>query len=85
MPHPVQPKMKVTGFTPPIIHATPKFANGPPRQSVLTLLLEGYLCAEIAECYSLSPHTVKGYIRDIYRHFSVHSQLALIRLFRSQA
>ncbi len=57
----------------------------PRLRSVLTLLLEGYLCAEIAECYSLSPHTVKGYIRDIYRHFDVHSQLSLIRLFRSQA
>ncbi len=57
----------------------------PRLRSVLTLLLEGYLCNEIAECYSLSPHTVKGYIRDIYRHFDVHSQLSLIRLFRSQA
>ncbi|MBT3278985.1 MAG: helix-turn-helix transcriptional regulator [Phycisphaerales bacterium] len=59
-------------------------ALSPRLRSVLTLLLEGYLCKEIAECYSLSPHTVKGYIRDIYRHFSVHSQLTLIRHFRGK-
>lgn len=56
----------------------------PRLRSVLSLLLDGYLCNQIAELYHLSPHTVKGYIRDIYRHFDVSSQLALIRRFRGK-
>ncbi|VGO22025.1 response regulator transcription factor [Pontiella sulfatireligans] len=56
----------------------------PRLRSVLTLLLEGYLCNQIADLLHLSPHTVKGYIRDIYRHFGVKSQLALIRHFRQK-
>lgn len=54
----------------------------PRLRSVLALLLDGCLCQQIADLLHLSPHTVKGYIRDIYRHFGVKSQLALIRHFR---
>ncbi len=54
----------------------------PRLRSVLPLLLDGYLCKEIAKLFHLSPHTVKGYIRDIYRHFDVKSQLSLIRYFQ---
>ncbi|MDF7825841.1 helix-turn-helix transcriptional regulator [Pontiellaceae bacterium B12227] len=57
----------------------------PRLRSVLALLLDGYLCNPIAELLHLSPHTVKGYIRDIYRHFEVNSQLALIKHFRKKA
>lgn len=58
-------------------------ANLTPRlRSVLTLLLDGFVCSDIAELFHLSPHTVKGYIRDIYRHFEINSQLELIRHFR---
>lgn len=56
----------------------------PRLRSVLALLLDGYLCHPIAELLHLSPHTVKGYIRDIYRHFGVNSQLALIQHFRQK-
>ncbi|WP_168433471.1 response regulator transcription factor [Pontiella sulfatireligans] len=56
----------------------------PRLRSVLALLLDGNLCKQIAELLHLSPHTVKGYIRDIYRHFGVKSQLALIRHFRQK-
>jgi len=55
----------------------------PRIRSVLSLLLDGLLCKEIAAHLHLSPHTVKGYIRDIYNHFSVNSQVALIRHFRA--
>jgi len=56
----------------------------PRLRSVLALLLDGHVCGEISALYHLSPHTVKGYIRDIYRHFSVSSQLALIQQFRDK-
>lgn len=56
----------------------------PRLRSVLALLLAGNLCKQIAELLHLSPHTVKGYIRDIYRHFGVNSQLGLIRHFRQK-
>ena len=54
----------------------------PRLRTVLTLLFKGYICNEIATLLHLSPHTIKGYIRDIYRHFDVKSQLSLIRHFR---
>lgn len=54
----------------------------PRLRSVLALLLDGHSCSKIAELYHLSPHTIKGYIRDIYRHFDVSSQITLIQLFR---
>jgi len=73
------------------LYDTPLTDHGPavealtPRlRSVLTLLLDGYLCKEIATLLHLSPHTVKGYIRAIYPHFGVSSQLALIRHFRQK-
>jgi DNA-binding CsgD family transcriptional regulator len=56
----------------------------PRMRSVLSLLLDGYRCREIAELYHLSPHTVKGYIRDLYRHFDVTSQFSLIHHFREK-
>ena len=62
-------------------HGAAVEALTPRLRSVLTLLLDGYLCKEIADLLHLSPHTVKGYIRDIYRHFDVNSQLSLIRLY----
>lgn len=54
----------------------------PRLRSVLALLLDGYRCGQIADLLHLSQHTVKGYIRDIYRHFGVNSQISLIHLFR---
>ncbi len=51
---------------------------------VLTLLLDGYACDEIADLISLSPHTVKGYMKTIYKHFDVRSHTKLIQAFRHQ-
>ncbi len=63
-------------------HGTAVEQLTPRLRSVLTLLLDGCLCKEIAGLLHLSPHTVKGYIHDIYRHFNVNSQIGLIRHFR---
>jgi DNA-binding CsgD family transcriptional regulator len=62
-----------------------KVAELTPRlRTVLPMLLDGYKCNDIADLYCLSPHTIKGYIRDLYRHFKVKSQLQLIQYFRGE-
>lgn len=53
-----------------------------PRQYVvLNLLIRGWARKRIADHLDLSPHTVHGYIKTIYRHFGVNSQPALIARF----
>ena len=68
----------------PARHSEAVFGLTPRLRSVLALLIDGQTCNEIAGLYHLSPHTIKGYIRDIYRHFNINSQIALIRLFRDK-
>jgi len=56
----------------------------PPRQrQALNLLLQGNTRAQIAEHLAISPHTAAGYVKDIYRHFQVHSHAELITRFQS--
>jgi len=55
----------------------------PRLRSVLTLLLHGEARKAIADKLGLSIHTVGDYIKQVYRHFSVHSQSELIRRFVS--
>ncbi len=47
------------------------------------LLLQGYTRARIAEHLGLSPATVNGYVKEVFRHLGVHSQPELIARFRS--
>ena len=75
----------LSGSDLPSLYADAVFKLTPRLRSVLALLLDGQSCSQIAELYHLSPHTIKGYIRDIYRHFGVSSQIALIQLFRNRA
>ena len=44
----------------------------------MTLLLAGASEKEIARQLALSPHTVHGYVKDLYRHFGQHSRAALV-------
>lgn len=74
----------LSGSDLPALHADAVFRLTPRLRSVLALLLDGQSCCQIAELYHLSPHTIKSYIRDIYRHFSVNSQIGLIQLFRTR-
>lgn len=54
-----------------------------PRQRVvLIMLIEAHGKDEISRLLHLSPHTVKDYMKAIYKHFGVSSQLELIRRFR---
>lgn len=53
-----------------------------PRQRIiLNLLMEGMGRKQIADQMGISPNTVAGYTREVYRHFGVHSQAELMRRF----
>ncbi|QJE98123.1 helix-turn-helix transcriptional regulator [Luteolibacter luteus] len=54
----------------------------PRRRAVLNLVLEGHPRKEMASMLGISTHTLDGYVKDIFRHFSVHSQAELIARFR---
>jgi DNA-binding CsgD family transcriptional regulator len=53
----------------------------PRLQSVLHLLMEGHSAKRIAFLLKLSDHTVRGYIKAIYKHFDVSSRAELMRRF----
>lgn len=55
----------------------------PRRRTVLNLVLEGHPRKEMASMLGISTHTLDGYVKDIFRHFGVHSQAELIARFRS--
>lgn len=70
--------------------AWPEVAGGvevpklsPRRLTVLNLMLEGHARKEMATRLGISTHTLDGYVKDIFRHFRVHSQVELIARFRS--
>ena len=55
-----------------------------PRQRItLNLLLEGQSRKQIAAHLELSPNTIDGYVKDVFRFFRVHSQPELIAKFRN--
>ncbi|MFA9476875.1 LuxR C-terminal-related transcriptional regulator [Phycisphaerales bacterium AB-hyl4] len=68
-------------------HQPPENANTllpaltPRLCTVMGLLIEGYNRKQIANQLSLSEHTVRGYISDVYRHFKVRSHVELIQRF----
>lgn len=53
----------------------------PQQRKVLHLLTEGYARKEMAEVLGISENTIAGYVKDVYRHFEVHSQTELVRKF----
>jgi len=55
----------------------------PRRRAVLNLVLEGNSRKEMAAGLGISIHTIDGYVKDIFRHFEVHSQAELIARFRA--
>jgi DNA-binding CsgD family transcriptional regulator len=56
-------------------------ALSPRRRTVFMLLVQGYSRGRIASNLELSRHTVDEYVKEIYRHFDVHSQAELIGRF----
>lgn len=53
----------------------------PRLRSVLLLLIDGQSAKRIAYHLGLSDHTVRGYIKDLYRHLDVGSRPELMRRF----
>ncbi|MEM0966182.1 MAG: helix-turn-helix transcriptional regulator [Verrucomicrobiota bacterium] len=53
----------------------------PRQRMVLNLLLDGLSRKAIANRIGISESTVAGYTKEIYRHFSVNSQVGLVRKF----
>jgi len=51
------------------------------QRIVLNLLLEGFDRKTIADQFQISIHTVGGYCKEIYSHFLVSSQSALMARF----
>lgn len=56
-------------------------ALAPRLQTVLTLLVDGLSAKQIAFHLGLTVNTVRGYVKDIYRHFTVGSRQELMRRF----
>lgn len=55
-----------------------------PRQRIaLNLLLEGLGRKQISHHMDISEHTASDYVKDIYKHFGVHSQPELMKKFLS--
>lgn len=53
----------------------------PRQRTVLNLLLDGLGRKQIADQLGITENTVSGYVKDIYRHFSVNSQAELMHRF----
>ncbi|MFT3991565.1 MAG: helix-turn-helix domain-containing protein [Luteolibacter sp.] len=53
----------------------------PRHRTVLNLLCEGWPRKKIATYLKISENTVHGYTKEVFRHFSVHSQSELIARF----
>ncbi len=56
-------------------------ALSPRQRLTLNLLILGQGHKQVADRMKISPHTLQGYIKAIYRHFSVHSQAELMHRF----
>ncbi|PQJ28757.1 helix-turn-helix transcriptional regulator [Rubritalea profundi] len=57
------------------------YALSPRLNTVLNLLLQGSSRKEMSTYLSISPNTLSGYSKEIYKRFNVHSQVELIRKF----
>lgn len=55
----------------------------PQQRVVLNLLLDGMDRKSIAASMDIAENTVAGYVKDIYRHFKIHSHAQLMRKFLS--
>lgn len=53
----------------------------PKLRMVMNLLIEGLGRKQIADSLEISPNTLSGYIKDVYKYFGVGSQPELMRKF----
>jgi DNA-binding CsgD family transcriptional regulator len=66
---------------PPRERVPAKLKLTPRQMATLTLLVEGLSHKAIAAQLKLSPNTVHGYIKEVYRHFGIHSHAELLKRF----
>lgn len=57
----------------------------PRQRSVLIMLTEGCSRKEMAAAMRISEGTISGYVKEVYRHFGVHSQTELVKKFSGAA
>ena len=53
----------------------------PRHRTVLNLLCEGWSRKKIADHLGIGINTVHGYVKDVYKHFNVHTQAELLTRF----
>ncbi|MFM2242341.1 MAG: hypothetical protein RLZ97_1196 [Verrucomicrobiota bacterium] len=53
----------------------------PRLRTVLNLMIEGWSRKQVAHHLALSENTVHGYVKEIYRHYGVHSHAELVKRF----
>lgn len=58
----------------PVATAAPAAALTARETEVLRLIAKGHTVADVARLLQLSPHTVSGYLKDIYRKLSVSTR-----------
>lgn len=75
------PWLHSQGWDLPEVAAIPDLS--PRRCTIMNFLVQGATREQIAEKLRLSPHTVADYVKEIYRHFGVHSQPELIAHFQN--
>ena len=59
-----------------------KISISPRLYDVLQLIEKGYTSPEISNVLDLSEHTIKGYIKELFSRFNVHSRTELIQTAR---
>jgi DNA-binding CsgD family transcriptional regulator len=65
---------KPEGITAPLTFGLP-----PRQEETLRLLTQGFSRKAISQRLGVSPHTVHGYTKDIYRYFGINSRAALLK------
>ncbi len=53
----------------------------PRLRTVLNLMIEGWSRKQVAHQLGLAENTIHGYVKEIYRHYGVHSHAELVKRF----
>lgn len=61
-------------FRPPLPAAAPEVALSARETEVLRAVAKGYTVQQVAGLFALSPHTVAGYLKEVYRKLAVNSR-----------
>jgi DNA-binding NarL/FixJ family response regulator len=78
---PVSPLVakKLLGYVRGDAEADPDLAITPRERDVLDLIVEGLIEDAIADRLCISPHTVRGHIKNLYEKLQVHSRAEVVR------